>query len=339
MESRKIMALGKSSLVISLPKEWLKINNLERGNNVTVTIQKDRSLSVHPSKEVIERVNEVNLSIEADEPGEFIIRRVIGCYLNGYDTIRLKSKNIFNVQQRSSIRRIVRSLYMRIIESSANLVVFQTLLDESMASVQSGIERMHIITSSMGQDVLNAMKEWDEELARSVISLEEDVDQFMYFLLRLIRSAATRPMLAKQLELDMIDCLDSQTLIHRIEQVADHTTNIANGVLNLFEERMFMPKDTYPVLIESAEVAYDAYTRAVDAYLSKNVEDVNEIIDLQDKIEELEQSITPLPYSGESEAKDVLCHICVIRDSIKRISEFAADIAELTIDRTFKAVE
>ena len=339
MESRKIMALGKSSLVISLPKEWLKINNLERGNNVTVTIQKDRSLSVHPSKEVIERVNEVNLSIEADEPGEFIIRRVIGCYLNGYDTIRLKSKNIFNVQQRSSIRRIVRSLYMRIIESSANLVVFQTLLDESMASVQSGIERMHIITSSMGQDVLNAMKEWDEELARSVISLEEDVDQFMYFLLRLIRSAATRPMLAKQLELDMIDCLDSQTLIHRIEQVADHTTNIANGVLNLFEERMFMPKDTYPVLIESAEVAYDAYTRAVDSYLSKNVEDVNEIIDLQAKIEELEQSITPLPYSGESEAKDVLCHICVIRDSIKRISEFAADIAELTIDRTFKAVE
>ena len=161
----------------------------------------------------------------------------------------------------------------------------------------------------------------------------------MYFLLRLIRSAATRPMLAKQLELDMIDCLDSQTLIHRIEQVADHTTNIANGVLNLFEERMFMPKDTYPVLIESAEVAYDAYTRAVDAYLSKNVEDVNEIIDLQAKIEELEQSITPLPYSGESEAKDVLCHICVIRDSIKRISEFAADIAELTIDRTFKAVE
>lgn len=339
MESRKIMALGKSSLVISLPKEWLKINNLERGNNVTVTIQKDRSLSVHPSKEVIERVKEVNLSIEADEPGEFIIRRVIGCYLNGYDTIRLKSKNIFNVQQRNSIRRIVRSLYMRIIESSANSVVFQTLLDESMASVQSGIERMHIITSSMGQDVLNAMKEWDEELARSVISLEEDVDQFMYFLLRLIRSAATRPMLAKQLELDMIDCLDSQTLIHRIEQVADHTTNIANGVLNLFEERMFMPKDTYPVLIESAEVAYDAYTRAVDAYLSKNVEDVNEIIDLQAKIEELEQSITPLPYSGESEAKDVLCHICVIRDSIKRISEFAADIAELTIDRTFKAVE
>ena len=337
MESRKIMALGKSSLVISLPKEWLKINNLERGNNVSVTIQKDRSLSVHPHTELVEREKEVNLTVEADEPAEFIIRRVIGCYLNGYDTIRLTSKNIFTVQQQSSIRRIVRSLYMRIIESSANSVVFQTLLDESMASVQSGIERMHIITSSMGQDVLNAMKEWDEDLARSVISLEEDVDQFLYFLLRLIRSAATNPTLANRLELDMIDCLDSQTLVHRIEHVADHTTNIANGVINLFEDKIFMPKDVYPVLVKSAEVAYDAYTRAVDAYLTRNVEDANDIIDLQGKIEELEQSITPLPFSGESEAKDVLCHICVIRDSIKRISEFAADIAELTIDRTFKA--
>lgn len=330
------MALGKSSLVISLPKEWLRMNKLERGNIVSLSIQQDRSLTVQPTLETVDRHKEVILNIGTEESGDSIIRSVIGSYLNGYSTIKLKSRKIFSVEQNNAIRSVVRSLYMRIIKSSASQVDLQTLMDESMASVYSGIERMHIITASMCQDVLKSMKEWDEDLAKSVVSLEEDVDQFMYFLLRLIRSSALSPSLANQLGLDMVDCLDCQTLVHRIEHVADHTTNIANSLIDLFEGKLFMPKDVFPVLIKSAEIAFDLYNRAVQSFLSKEVDKTNAIIDEQKDIERLGDEITPLPFHGESEEKNVLCHICIIRDSIKRISEYAADIAELTIDSSYK---
>jgi len=333
------MALGKSSLVISLPKEWLRMNNLERGNNVSVSIQQDRSLTVQPTMEAVDREKEITITFGTEETGDSIVRSVIGAYLNGYTTIKLKSRKIFSVEQNNAVRRVVRSLYMRIIKSSADHVDIQTLLDESMASVYSGIERMHIITASMCQDVLRAMKEWDEDLAKSVVSLEEDVDQFMYFLLRLIRSAAISPSLANQLGLDMLECLDCQALVHRIEQVADHTTNIANSLIDIFENKMFMPRDIFPVLVESAEVAFNLYDRAIQSFLSKEVEKTNDIIDEQKTIERLGEKITPLPFHGESEEKNVLCHICIIRDSIKRISEYAADIAELTIDSSFKVKE
>ena len=69
-------------------------------------------------------------------------------------------------------------------------------MNESMANLFDGIERMHLITLSMYMNVLKAMKNWSLELARSVVSLEEDVDQFMFYLLRLIRSAAIDPALA-----------------------------------------------------------------------------------------------------------------------------------------------
>jgi len=71
--------------------------------------------------------------------------------------------------------------------------------------------------------------------------------------------------------------------------------------------------------------------------LSKTVENINNIIDQQIEIEKLEETITPLPFFGEREEKPVLCKICTIRDNIKRISEYAADIAELTIDRAYRA--
>ena len=49
MEQRKIMSLGKSSLVVSLPKEWMQINDLKKGDAVSFNIQRDRSLVVYPS--------------------------------------------------------------------------------------------------------------------------------------------------------------------------------------------------------------------------------------------------------------------------------------------------
>lgn len=330
------MALGKSSLVISLPKEWLRSNSLNRGDTVSMNIQPDLSLIVHPSSQTRDKHQQISISIKSDETKDSIVRQIIGCYLNGYDTITLHSKAIFNEEQQTAIREVVKSLYLRIIESAASKVVMQTLMDESMASVSSGVERMHIITSSMCQDVLNAMKQWDEDLAKSVVHLEDDVDSFMYLLVRLIRSSAVNPTLAHQLGLDLVDCLDYQTLVHRIEYVADHLTLIAHSLINLFKSRIFMPKESFPVLIETAEVAFNAYDRAVLAFQSMSVDHSNEIIDVQEEVDRLEECITPLPYYGEREEKNVLCYICVIRDSIKRIAEYSADIAELTIDRVYK---
>jgi phosphate uptake regulator len=337
METRKITALGKYSLIVTLPKKWVRMNNLNQGDDVSLRVQPDLSLVISPSIEAVEKQREITLFFRAEEDENTIIRNIIGCYLNGYNTVKLESGRIFTVEQQAAIRSIVRTLYMRIIKSTASSVILQTLMDETMASVVSGIERMHIITSSMCQDTLNAMKNWDEDLAMSVVSLEEDVDQFMYLLLRLIRCAAQTPSLAGQLGLDMVDCLDCQTLVHRIERVADHTTNIAKSIIKLFEQRMFTPKDAFSVLTEAGEIAFNSYNQAVQSYISNTLDNTNEIIDRQKEIERLVETIIPLPYYGESEEKNVLCHICVIRDSIKRISEYAADIAELTMDRSFKA--
>ena len=337
MESRKIMALGKSSLVISLPKKWLEMNSLEKGDKVSVSFQNDRSLTISSVLDTLESQSEVTLSVGENESGNSIIRNVIASYLNGYSMIKLVTRDFFSPEQNSAIGEVVKSLYMRIIKSSANEVHLQTLMDESMASVYSGIERMYIITSSMCQDTLQAMREWDSDLARSVVSLEEDVDQFMYFLLRLLRSSAFSPALANRLDLDMVDTLDCQTIVHRIEHVADHVTNIASSLIQLFEEKLFMPADIFPVLLKSAEISFYLYDEAVQSFLSKDISKTNDIIDKQSEIIELEEEITPLPYHGEKSERRGLCHVGVIRDSVKRISEYAADIAELTIDSSLKA--
>ena len=335
MDQRKIMALGKSSRVISLPKDWLNRNNLDRGNMVSLYVHNNGSLIVHPALDIKEDIKIIHLDIKADENADSIIRRIIGSYLDGYDVIKLQSDGIFTVDQQRAIRKIVATLYMMIVESEASSIVLETLIDEVRVSVLSGIERMHMITQSMCQDVLSSMRNWDERLVRSVVSLEDDVDQLMFLLLRLIRCSATSPSLAKQQGLDILDCLDHQTLVHRIERVADHSASIANSIIALIESKMTIPEKVMAVVIQAGENAFASYDKAVRSYLSRDTGPTDEIIDNQKEIEDLYKEITPLPIFGESNETSSLSNIINIRECIMRISHQAADIAELTIDRGY----
>ncbi|HEX9915116.1 MAG TPA: phosphate uptake regulator PhoU [Candidatus Bathyarchaeia archaeon] len=335
METRKIMALGKSSLVVSLPRDWIKMNNLHRGDSLTLQAGTDLSLILHPELKNDERKREIEIKIDPDDSDGAITRMLIGSYLNGYNIITVTSTKIFPVEQQRAIRGVVKSLYLRIIESQASQVVLQSLMDESMASIFQALERMHIITSSMCRDVHRAMVEWDLELARSVISLEEDVDQFMYFLFRLIRSAAINPSLANWLGVDMLDCLDYQTLVSLIERVADRVNEIAVSIVALQEGNVKVPSEIADVLIRTAKAAFDNYDRAIDIFRSGSVGESETVMNQLEEIKRLTKMITPIPISNDQSGEAVV-PLFIIRDNLRRIGEYTADIAELTIDKAYK---
>jgi len=336
MDHRKIMALGQSSRVVSLPKEWLRLNKLDRGDTVLVRIQRDGSLVILPTTEIDEEVKQIHLQISVDEGDESIIRKIISTYLDGYTLVTLKSGNIFSARQQKAIREIIRRLYMMVIESESNRIELETLVDETKVSVPSCVERMHMMTYSMFRDTIQALKNEDESLVLSVLSLEEDVDQMMYLVLRILRSAVSNPVLSNQLNLDPLDCLDYQTLVHSIERVADHVTDIAGSILGLYETGAVISDQLKRILSEGADFAFDSYDRADHCFLRMDVGPTNDVIDTQGKIRDLYSEITPLPIHLDANDVSTLTHIVTVRENIMRISNLTADIAELTIDRTYQ---
>ncbi|MEM2105726.1 MAG: PhoU domain-containing protein [Candidatus Bathyarchaeia archaeon] len=335
MEQRKIMSLGRSSLVVSLPKHWTQLNELKQGDVVSIAINRDRSLVVFPGAKKEREMSKITLHVEPDEKDIFVIRSIIACYLNGYSTIKLVSTKFFTVAQQKAIRGIVQMLYMRIMEADTKEMQIATLIDESKASIQAGINRMYKISSSMCRDAFTALKNQDAALAKSVFTLDDEVDHFSFFLLRLLRRAAVDSTLANQLDLEPIDCLDYQTLVHRIEQVADQAANIAKHLIMLEGRRKKVSEQLLEKMYAAGCDALASYDKAVNALLSNDVKCSDEIIESQAKIEKLDQDIAALAFSKEK-STEVICACCSLRDSIRRIAEFAADIAEITINRSYK---
>lgn len=334
MDQRKIMSLGRSSLVISLPKHWIKLTELERGDFVTLNIQKDNSLIVFPGIRKERENREITLKVDPSENKDLLTRKIIACYLNGYFGITLVSTDIFTSAQQRAVRNIVGMLYMRILESDARRIFIQIFIDESKAPIEATIRRMHVVTSSMYQDALQSLRNQDVELARVVHGLDNDVDNLAFFLLRLLRGAILNPDLALKLGLEPIDCLDYQTLVHRIEYVADHAVTIAKNVIMSSGRGLWLSQSILESLINFGNQAFEMYNEAIRAYFARDIAASNDVIERLEKIEMLNQKLA-LSTISVTEALTV-CMLCIMRDSIKRIAEYATDIAEITIDHAYK---
>jgi len=335
MEKRKIMSLGRSSLVISLPKYWVQLNELKQGDVVSVAMSRDRSLVIFPGAKKEREAEKITLHVDEGDKVSQVIRSIIACYLDGYSEIKLVSKKFFKATQQKALRDAVKKLYMRIMEADSKQMRIVTLIDESRASVETGIKRMYALSSSMCKDVLSALKNNDVELAKTVYALDDEVDNFAFFLLRLVRKAATDPTLANQLNLDALDCLDYQTFTHRIEQIADQATSIAKSIIMMHESRKKISKNISDKLYLAGSTALDLYEKAVNSLFTNDIKASEEVITRKADVEKLDREIAALAFLKEKDTT-VICACCSIRDSILRIAGFAADIAEIALDRFYK---
>lgn len=330
------MSLGKSSLVVSLPKEWMQENALKKGDTVSINIQQDRSLVIYPSVLKSAEPKEITLPIAENEEDLLITQKILGAFLNGYSGIRLSSENIFSVPQIKCIRNMAGRLYMRVMEADAKSLYIQSLMDESKASLEQTIQRMHLISRSMCEGVVTALKNHDSALAKSIFSLDDDVDHFAFFIMRILRNAAQDPMLAKELHVDPLDCMDHQVLVYRMEYASDYASDIAKHIVMLHGTKNRIPDDVLEPMITAGTEAADLYLKSVEAFFKKDLHASIKIMKQQQRIEKLDVEIASKAFTGPPKPAELVCAICSIRDNIKRIFEGNFRIAEISVNRAFK---
>ncbi len=334
---RKIMSLGKSSLVVSLPKEWMQLNELRKGDVVSFAIQRDRSLVVYPSALKKSEPKEITINISQKEEEILVTQKILGAFLNGYSGIKLVSERIFSVPQTKAIRNMSGRLYMRVMESDSNHVYIQSLTDESKASLEQAIQRMYLISRSMCEGAVNSLKNNDTALAKSVFALDDDVDHFAFFILRILRNAAQDPILANELHIDPLDCMDHQTLVYRMEYASDYAADIARHLVMIGGTNQKIPEEVLELMITAGTEVTDLYAKAVTAFSSKDVPFAVEIMKCRQRIEQLDIEIASKSFTGKPKSAELVCAICSIRDNLKRIAHCALSIAEISVNRAFKA--
>ena len=94
-ETRKIQFTGKSSYIVSLPKQWIMELGLKQGDQIRMIRKGSSTLELYPPKyeSRIQKKEDATIEIDAEEEASSIVRKLISLYFLGFKTINVKPKN------------------------------------------------------------------------------------------------------------------------------------------------------------------------------------------------------------------------------------------------------
>ena len=256
---RRLQKIG-SSILVSLPKEWVDANKLDKSSQVELETGQD-TLSISANKES-RPTKELVISYPLPKE-ENIVADITGAYLLGYDIIQINSQSIIPGEDREKIRNSMRGLVgMEIIEEDSSKINMQFLLDTTTLNPEKILKRMSSIALGMYNDVSNGLISDDKSNLQTLAKRDVEVNRQYFLLVRLIRSTLVDKRLASIFNLENIDVLDYRVAANLLENAGDTIVELADFIYNTKLSKEFLNKIFLTVqnFDDLAEKSINAFT-------------------------------------------------------------------------------
>lgn len=337
---RKIQFTGRSTYILSLPKKWIEEMNLKAGDHVAISRGSNNSLNITPDQEkrLQDTVNEATTLVLIDDGPNTLKRKIVSIYLSGYNIINLKSKS-GRIQpiQREAVREVVRRSLIgtEIIADASDIITIQVLLTLPELSVNTAVRRMFLISSSMHRDAIVSLKEKNLDIGMGVIRSDDEVDRFSLYILRNLVMATNNDRILQEIGLkNPSDCLSYRVTVKSIERVADHASRIAAKSMQINSK---IPNAITEKIENLSESALEVLTSAVEAFLRRDYNLADKIVDKSENVLNLEKELMKYLDTIANETLDeqnIISNIKLILEDIRRTVEHASDIAESALNQT-----
>ncbi len=216
MEIRKLQLIGGSSYMISLPKSWIKENDLTQGDELI--LQVDRCVvKIFPKKNV-ENVFRIRVGKIPSGDEKLLRRYIYALYIQGPDEIVIED----NVSPKlvTKLSDIVRGLIgMEIIDVSNGRIVLKCLTSSDF-DVSGVLRRMGQIIVEMIDLIEDYIKKRNTSALSVISKLEDETDRFYLLAVRL-EHRMLKELSCPMMWDEMKSLLGSRILAKLLEEIAD----------------------------------------------------------------------------------------------------------------------
>ncbi|ABK78350.1 phosphate uptake regulator [Cenarchaeum symbiosum A] len=333
-ETRKIQFTGNSSYIVSLPKRWVTDLGLRRGDQIRIT-RNSSTLQIFPPqvREGGAPKEDATIEIRADEDPQPTVRRLISLYFLGFRTIHVVPKEGWlRPEQRASIKEAVRRMLMgtEIISDSRNGMTLQVLVSLLELTVDGAFKRMIHLAKMMLSDAIAAVERENLALAREVIDTDDEVDRFGFYIIRQLKMAIQNEHMLKEVGFrDARSCLGYRLVVKSIERTGDHASLIARDLLEYGGVGG-------PTMSKIKEMSQFAVSLLDDACLSLFTEDYEQAEKTIKSSEEISAYETRVMETTKKTGEPGVYRIRRTTENIRRIAEYASDIAEIVLNMTIE---
>ena len=332
-ETRKIQFTGKSSYIVSLPKQWIIDLGLKQGDQIRMVRKGSSTLELYPPKfeSRAQKKEDATVEIDLDEEASSIVRKLISLYFLGFKTINVKPKTgRLNPNQRNTVKEAVKRMLMgsEIISDSSGGITIQVLVNLLELSVDGAFKRMIHLAKSMSSDAILAIKENNLDLAEEVINTDDEVDRFGFYIIRQLKIAIQNEHMLKEMGFrNARNCLGYRLVVKNIERTGDHAAFVAKDIL---EFKKPIKKEIIDKIKEMNEFSLSVLDDSCLALFKEDYIQAEKTIKRTSMISKYEKKVRDASKLLNDDEE--IYRVRRITENIRRISEYASDIAEIVLN-------
>ena len=332
---RRIQVTGRGSYVVSVPKRWVEQMGLKKGGRLEFD-ERGECLLLTPFAQTRPEDEQprCEILIPPDATPDALTRRIISLYLIGYSMIEVNSKaGNFSAAIRDTIRDVARSKLIgtELVNESSRNATLQVLLNFPQLLVPDVLRRMSSIMESIQHDAMQALLRADRELANQVLKIDDEMDRFSLYIVRQLKWGVQHPPLLDRIGLTSpVECLGYRIITKVVERSADHAASVAKNSL-------LIQHTLHPTILKNVNTLSQNASKMMEAALqslfTRDYQLAESVLSDREKISTLETKLVEQLLKEKIPASE-LSALRLISESLRRIGEYATDIAEVVLNLT-----
>ena len=301
MHRRKIQLIAGTTYSVSLPKEWVRKNNLKEKNEILFYEKNDRTLVISPYAIEGKKLNEISFDI--DKYISAIDQILFAVYYLGIENISLFSKKELTKDVKSRIRKTITHMSgTEINYEDKQKIIMRVLLDKSKVEIFQVLYRINLIIES---SILNIL----EQLNINEIRINEnEIDRLYHLITKIISLSIIDSNILNSSKIKNVSLIPAYFLISkRLENIGDNINHLSeylhktkvkfenkNEILNFAKTELnrsisyFMSKSTnifQKINVDNLRIINDYILKSKDKTIQNYLEDIiRYVVDIEEEI-------------------------------------------------------
>ncbi len=212
---RKLIQHGLSSLTVSLPRKWVKENNLKKGDEIELDEFKGK-LAITTKKHYEHK--KIDLNVSNAQP---MIRKIIGsAFKSGYDEVHIAFDSF---EELKSIQNLMREQFsgFEIINQTKNSITIKNISQTCFEEFDNVLRRFFFVLSNIASEVAEAINKDDFDWLKNITLMKIESDKCADYCRRAINLG---------LETESRRTAPLYTIIEQSEKVVDRYRDLCEYV-------------------------------------------------------------------------------------------------------------
>lgn len=291
-EVRKVQKAGENTLLVSIPSKSAERLGLEKGDNVVVKEEEDGTLRLIPTEMKAKRVK---ASIKSDlvDSDELLSRLIVSCYMLGYDSIELTSKEGIRSSRLTRASRTIRGLRgLEIVESSEHVLLAQSFMDPTKFPVDSLIKRLQLLVSRSLKDSIAALRGGSPGILNEIRRIQQEIDELYWLIVRQLLVALSNREISSKIGLESpLHTSGDRVSAKTIDEIGMIILELTEEIVAFKETGMKVERSLLDAIESLARKAQESFDVTMDGLLTPDAKTIERALETIDSTLVLEKRV------------------------------------------------